>query len=738
MTRRPSHLLAKSCSDPEHPAGQATLRGHTMLVCEAADRLLERRAVESLRTVGLPVAWVERLCSIVRLAAFAHDLGKCSNHFQEVVRGRRTVPQLVRHEAASLWLIWPEQPLSSWFTSKVNNSDLMIVAIAAAGHHRKFWQKAIAAESSGAGTQIELWLDHPGFLDLLEAGARRFELPTPPALAGTTLEVNRRSSLRRSFEAWEEQWSEHARANPQDAMLAAVAKALVLAADVAGSALAKADERLAWIAAQLDRRPTKEDLQSIVELRLGCHRPRPFQEAVATSAAPLTFVRAGCGSGKTIAAYMWAQQHAGRQLWVTYPTTGTSTEGYRDYVAGAVTELDLEARLEHSRRDVDLEIFDLSKDADSARARDRLDAIRVWGSQVVVCTVDTVLGLIQNQRKGMYAWPGLAHAAVVFDEVHAYDDELFGALLRFLEAMPGTPALLMTASLSSERMSVLCDLARRVHGQELAEVAGPAALEQLERYVRIRADPDAAVAECLASGGKVLWISNTVDRCIGVSQRFSEGLVYHSRFRYIDRVARHGEVVDAFRVPGPSLVSATQVAEMSLDLSADLLVTEVAPIPALIQRLGRLNRRSTPENRQPPKPFIVLPVKRAEPYETAQLDEAWQWLDALGAGPLTQADLARAWSSTGNQVPRTASAWLDGGFTTVPGPVRSPSIGITVLREEDADEVRANPSQAIAYAIPMNTPPKSLRWQGWTQVAHLPVAPKGALLYDPTKGASWA
>src|SRR5699024_9311777 len=88
-------------------------------------------------------------------------------------------------------------------------------------------------------------------------------------------------------------------------------------------------------------------------------------------------------------------------------------------------------------------------------------------------------------------------------------------------------------------------------------------------------------------------------------QRGFGARLYHSRFKYVDRVQRHGDVIDAFRAPGSTLASTTQVAEMSLDLSADLLVTDLAPVPALIQRLGRLNRRARPGD--PPRSFIVLP-----------------------------------------------------------------------------------------------------------------------------------
>ncbi len=232
----------------------------------------------------------------------------------------------------------------------------MIAAVASAGHHRKFWQRAIAPLDSGAGTEMELFTDHPEFYELLEAGARRLELGEPPTLTRTRVEVSRRRSIVQALEDWETEWREYARARPRDQKLAAVAKAFVLAADVAGSALPRSEKRLSWIDEQLAQRATADDFRAVVDSRLAGRAPRPFQLAVAASSAPITFVRAGCGSGKTVAAYMWAaQQQPGRQLWVTYPTTGTTTEGFRDYVA----DVNIVARLEHSRREIDMEIFDL-------------------------------------------------------------------------------------------------------------------------------------------------------------------------------------------------------------------------------------------------------------------------------------------------------------------------------------------------------------------------------------------
>lgn len=733
------HLLAKSADNPRKPRGEATLRGHTAMVIAAAERILAHRCVASLRAAGLPERWVERITRIVWLAAFCHDLGKCSDHFQAMVRHARREPQLVRHEALSLWLAWPGQPLAAWLRRAVDSDeDYQIAIIAAAGHHRKFWSRSVARDGDGAGTSLTLLTGHTDFARVLGLASR---FGKPPALTDATVSNTRRGTIKERLEIWEEEAAACLR-DEQMRRLLAIVKALVLSADVAGSALPKAHARPAWIDEQLE--PVSEDVartdrSKIVAARLSGSPMRPFQISVGESRAPITFVRAGCGTGKTVAACHWsAQQHPTRQLWLTYPTTGTATEGFRDYLDG----IDIPARLEHGRAEVDVDLFHLRDEADGARELDRLDALRNWGCDVITCTVDTVLGLVQNQRRGLYAWPGLSHSAVVFDEIHAYDDQLFGSLLRFLEALPGIPALLMTASLPDDRRRSLEELCLRVHGIPLAIVEGPRDLEELPRYrIEAHRDPQVEVRRCIEANGKVLWVSNTVDRCMEVIATLPAGVpafVYHSRFRYIDRVRRHGDVIDAFKTPGAVVATATQVAEMSLDLSADLLITDLAPIPALIQRLGRLNRRSSPQTPAPPKTCVVLDVPFPEPYTQGQLDLARAWVNQLQGRDTSQRDLVDAWPQpSGATTPPTASTWIDGGFRTEPAPVRDASPSLIILLHADGGNVKTKRCKAVEVALPMNPPPRSVKWQQWDTVDFLPMAPADAVIYDAIRGARW-
>src|SRR5262249_2158314 len=109
----------------------------------------------------------------------------------------------------------------------------------------------------------------------------------------------------------------------------AILKALLIAADVAGSAVAERNEQPeTWVRTAIRVGLSADDLSPVIHPGTKGKAPLPFQEKVGASEDPVTLVAAGCGNGKTTAAYLWAQRWAaGRKLFFTYPTTGTATAG---------------------------------------------------------------------------------------------------------------------------------------------------------------------------------------------------------------------------------------------------------------------------------------------------------------------------------------------------------------------------------------------------------------------------
>jgi CRISPR-associated endonuclease/helicase Cas3 len=478
---------------------------------------------------------------------------------------------------------------------------------------------------------------------------------------------------------------------------------------------------------------------------------RQFQRQAAEHAENVVFVKAGCGSGKTLGAYHWARTRwPGRRLYFCYPTTGTATEGFRDYLYNPDEKVSkYGADLFHGRAFVDLNVILGVKGDETREEADgiaRIESLDAWSTPIVSCTVDTVLGLVQNNRRGLYAWPALAGAAFVFDEIHAYDDRLFGALLRFLQALPGVPVLLMTASLPRARLEALKQCLLR-QDKELPIVVGPPELEQRKRYHWLAngGDPLAPVRNEIERGGKVLWVCNTVNRTIAAADSVAVlgPILYHSRFRYVDRVKQHGKVIYAFKSKSAALACCTQVAEMSLDLSATLLVTELAPVPALVQRLGRLNRRA--EENDPTRPFIVIEPKNDDgtpavlPYTPQELEDARQWLAALGDGPLSQTDLATKWEEydTASRPEFVGSAWLDGGPSTQVLELREASAGLTVVLDQDWAALKNGTLSVTEAALPMPPPPRGMDWRNWPEFKGVPVVPPDLINYEPERGAQW-
>ena len=93
-----------------------------------------------------------------------------------------------------------------------------------------------------------------------------------------------------------------------------------MSADLAGSALPKHfDDPESWLDKRLSNTLSTEQLEQVVSQKIGKQKPRPFQQAISDSKSKTVLVEAGCGSGKTVGAYLWASRYAeGKRLFFCY------------------------------------------------------------------------------------------------------------------------------------------------------------------------------------------------------------------------------------------------------------------------------------------------------------------------------------------------------------------------------------------------------------------------------------
>jgi CRISPR-associated endonuclease/helicase Cas3 len=92
--------------------------------------------------------------------------------------------------------------------------------------------------------------------------------------------------------------------------------------------------------------------------------------------------------------------------------------------------------------------------------------------------------------------------------------------------------------------------------------------------------------------------------------------LHHGRFSASDRLLLDAEVEKVLGKDGPRaarIVVGTQTLEASLDLDADLLITDLCPMDVLLQRIGRLHRhggRERPAGFETPRAVVLTPAAR--------------------------------------------------------------------------------------------------------------------------------
>jgi CRISPR-associated helicase Cas3/CRISPR-associated endonuclease Cas3-HD len=251
-----------------------------------------------------------------------------------------------------------------------------------------------------------------------------------------------------------------------------------------------------------------------------------------------------------------------------------------------------------------------------------------------VGTIDQLLFMGLKSRHLALRHLALAGKVVVIDEAHAYDTYMSSYLdlvLSWLGAY-GVPVVVLSATLPAGRRRALVEAYTATEGAEAVERAsgyplitvagrdGTRGVYQVAasgRRTDVRVEPltddlevlaDRLVRE-LAGGGCALVVRNTVDRVLDTAAFLRSRLgeervtVAHARFLDLDRMRKDADLVRDFGPPGegggrpegPRVVVASQVAEQSLDIDFDLLVSDLCPVDLLLQRMGRLHRHQRGE-----------------------------------------------------------------------------------------------------------------------------------------------
>jgi CRISPR-associated endonuclease/helicase Cas3 len=240
--------------------------------------------------------------------------------------------------------------------------------------------------------------------------------------------------------------------------------------------------------------------------------------------------------------------------------------------------------------------------------RANLNLYRTFFYPVNVTTPDQLILAIMNHRRYTLKSLMMRRSLVVFDEIHAYDSETFGlikSLIKHCHKHYDAKFCIMSATFPNRLKKELRFLKAKEllsRGMVYAEYKRRrrTGVQFNNRYIRQDLE---LLYDYYAKRSKVLLVTNTVSRAQNLFTRLQELMIdkgsplsdlmlIHSRYTFADRREHEKRLLQPeHSLRKPSILVATQIIEVSLDIDYDVMFTEACYPDSLVQRAGRINRR---------------------------------------------------------------------------------------------------------------------------------------------------
>jgi CRISPR-associated endonuclease/helicase Cas3 len=221
---------------------------------------------------------------------------------------------------------------------------------------------------------------------------------------------------------------------------------------------------------------------------------------------------------------------------------------------------------------------------------------RNFAKPIIVSTPDQLMHFVFRYKGFEKYYATALYSRLVIDELQSYDPITLAFIVQGLEvlAQNGGKFLVMTATFPEflrERFESMGVMFKPFNTQKKpyhhVQVIDDSIDNHMEKMIE------------LSQKAKVLVVVNTVRKAIELKKKFEDVKLLHSRFILKDRKKKEIEIMKFFDSQEKGLWITTQLAEVSLDLDADYLFTELSTADSLIQRMGRCNRKGQKSTDEP-------------------------------------------------------------------------------------------------------------------------------------------
>ena len=373
---------------------------------------------------------------------------------------------------------------------------------------------------------------------------------------------------------------------------------------------------------------------------------RYFQET--EERASLLLLEAPMGEGKTeagmYAALQMAKQWGKEGFYVALPTSATANQ-----MVGRMRALLKLHQTEDSVRLLHAMAWLVDSQPGESTSPDERDTIVRWLAPVrrgllspyAVGTVDQAMLAATQVKYGVLRLLGLSNKVLVIDEVHSYDvymSEIVVRLLEWCRALE-VPVVMLSATLPPNMKQKLFEpYAKSVEtgaypaiatvsesGRVVTRVIPPSGRKltvqtAIKPFLHQPQQIAELAVERVRDGGCLCVLLNTVKQAqetYSAIKRIYNGklILFHARFPAERRDEIEKECLELFgkdksKRPEQAILVATQVVEQSLDVDFDTMITAIAPIDLLLQRMGRIFRHENsprPAHLQSPSQWILIP-----------------------------------------------------------------------------------------------------------------------------------